>query len=177
MVQDGVLQYVSMTGHRDSVHEDKWVSEAPLWTHWVHLGTLEAAEDSRLHVLDAREFQEIVCQFEHMDFDPRTYAQHFVDALNGDGARVGAINDLSMGNELSFLQGLEDDELVQQHCETADGKSSRSSQLNFWGIFSSSNKRSSVGFFGHHRHSTDHGRHGSQKNQRRLDSLVEHQDS
>merc|ERR1712151_1493187 len=83
--------------------------------HWVHLGTLVAAEDSRIHNLDARKFQEIVCQFEHLSFDPRKYAQKFIDALNAStDARLDAITDLSIGTEGSFLDDDESDRRVSR---------------------------------------------------------------
>mmetsp|Transcript_63911 Transcript_63911/g.111362 ORF Transcript_63911/g.111362 Transcript_63911/m.111362 type:complete len:360 (+) Transcript_63911:2-1081(+) len=65
-----------------------WVSEATLWTRWMHLGTLTATAESRLCYVEAKTFQEIAIQFSHSDFDPRSYAQEFVATLNAEKAHV-----------------------------------------------------------------------------------------
>lgn len=82
LLPGGVMQYVSITGHVSQLPEPTWISEAALWTAWMHLGTLTATRETRLCVLDSRMFMEIVNQFDHPDFDPRTYAAEFVRDLN-----------------------------------------------------------------------------------------------
>merc|ERR1712150_280877 len=66
----------------------QWVSEATLWTPWMHMGSLTAITESRLIVIDSRHFQDIVAQFDHPDFDPRVYADEFVDALNSSKEEI-----------------------------------------------------------------------------------------
>lgn len=57
-----------------------WICEANLWTRWIHCGTLRAVSESRLLVLDAVKFQEIISSFpsDHASL----YAHEFVDWLN-----------------------------------------------------------------------------------------------
>merc|ERR1712032_964425 len=66
IVSHGRLRYTAVTGMRTIVSDTQWVSEALLWLHWVHRGVLVAMSDSQLCVIDAKEFQAIVCSFEHI---------------------------------------------------------------------------------------------------------------
>lgn len=60
-----------------------WLTEAALWTHWVHRGMLAALDDSTMFQLDADSFQNIVSTFEiSTKSDPAAYARNFVAALN-----------------------------------------------------------------------------------------------
>eukprot|EP00929_Paragymnodinium_shiwhaense_P020361 TRINITY_DN13600_c0_g1_i1.p1 TRINITY_DN13600_c0_g1~~TRINITY_DN13600_c0_g1_i1.p1 ORF type:complete len:913 (+),score=227.83 TRINITY_DN13600_c0_g1_i1:133-2871(+) len=76
-----ILQYTTAT-EKIVISESEWVSEATLWTTWVHRGTMMSIKDNRLYLLDAKEFQRVVTQFEIAGFDPRLYAQEFVSMLN-----------------------------------------------------------------------------------------------
>jgi len=84
LVNKGTLSYVTPADHDEGTElkAHHWISEATLWTRWVHRGTLSAVQDSRLYALDAKEFQQIVIQFQHSGFNPRDYATSFVADLN-----------------------------------------------------------------------------------------------
>eukprot|EP00928_Gymnodinium_smaydae_P052339 TRINITY_DN3615_c0_g1_i5.p1 TRINITY_DN3615_c0_g1~~TRINITY_DN3615_c0_g1_i5.p1 ORF type:complete len:957 (+),score=213.85 TRINITY_DN3615_c0_g1_i5:116-2986(+) len=60
----------------------QWLSESALWTQWRHRGTLQARDQSRLCVISSLEFQDIVLQFKHGPFDPKTYAASYVARMN-----------------------------------------------------------------------------------------------
>jgi len=82
IIDDGSLEYVSLTGEQTSLAKDDFISEQNLWVPWTHRGELNVLMETRLCMLDAKEFQNIVSQFEHPDFDPATYAADFVTRLN-----------------------------------------------------------------------------------------------
>lgn len=76
---------VSMT----RVEVGDWLAEPALWTSWMHRGTLVVATSAtRLCMLDAQRFLEIVGQFNHFDFSPREYAMKFIKEMNEDSTRV-----------------------------------------------------------------------------------------
>lgn len=108
IVLSGSLRYVTPSGDRVTVNEGEWVSEATLWTTWVHRGVLTAFRDCRLCILDAAKFQSIVTLFEHGNFDPRAYGGQFIQALN----QCDDITDLALGVE-SFLLGSRSGQLFQ----------------------------------------------------------------
>lgn len=85
-VTRGTLQYESMSGMDYPVAEGTYLSEATLWTPWMHRGMLTASSDCRLCILDAKKFQEIAGSFHHSmvdpEIDPRAYAAEFVAHLN-----------------------------------------------------------------------------------------------
>merc|ERR1712217_258928 len=63
--------------------------------YWMHRGRMSALSvNSRLCMVDALKFQEIVGQFEHAGFDPRSYANQFLNDMNGHS---GEITDLFLG--------------------------------------------------------------------------------
>jgi hypothetical protein len=70
----------------DKVHvcEGQWFAEPNLWTTWVYHGTISASTDSKLAVLDAGLFQDIVSRFtpSRSSCNPKTYAAEFVAFLN-----------------------------------------------------------------------------------------------
>jgi CRP-like cAMP-binding protein len=82
IVNVGCLEYCHLNGERVPIEEGTCISEACLWCHWVHQGVLTAATDARLCVVDAKKFQSIAHQFEHNEFDPKVYANDFVNTLN-----------------------------------------------------------------------------------------------
>jgi hypothetical protein len=77
----GLFEYLPFNGDKQEVHEEDWLSEAALWSRWFHHGTLKSLCDGRLAVLDAKAFQEIVGQFEHTIYDPKSYATLYVERL------------------------------------------------------------------------------------------------
>merc|ERR1712039_624790 len=81
IVCSGKLIYVNSDGESEYVIEGQWISEATLWTQWVHAGDLIATNDCRLFALDANEFQKIASHFENDEWT-RGYATQFVKALN-----------------------------------------------------------------------------------------------
>lgn len=91
-VCSGNFEYYPITGKEVLVQKDDWVSEACLWIPWMHRGSLRANVDCRLCELDAKSFQEIVGQFEHSQFDPKSYAAFFAASLN---QHEGEVTDLT----------------------------------------------------------------------------------
>mmetsp|Transcript_153113 Transcript_153113/g.293223 ORF Transcript_153113/g.293223 Transcript_153113/m.293223 type:complete len:862 (-) Transcript_153113:33-2618(-) len=81
-VVSGGLQYTTVNGEVNKVAPGDCLSEASLWTPWMHRGDLEAFRECRLCTIDAKQFAKIVCQFEHAGFDPRDRAADFVRKLN-----------------------------------------------------------------------------------------------
>mmetsp|Transcript_36903 Transcript_36903/g.68009 ORF Transcript_36903/g.68009 Transcript_36903/m.68009 type:complete len:146 (+) Transcript_36903:2-439(+) len=101
----GNLEYTKVYGASCIVtHEDEqWVSEAALWTQWMHRGILKAMSNCRLVTLDATLFQDIVGGFEHLDFDPRKYAAQYVHHLN---LNVDTVTDLPLGEETNMAKAM-----------------------------------------------------------------------
>mmetsp|Transcript_28758 Transcript_28758/g.52549 ORF Transcript_28758/g.52549 Transcript_28758/m.52549 type:complete len:315 (-) Transcript_28758:232-1176(-) len=96
-VVHGSLTYYPFDGVSSGFQELRgghWVAEATLWTEWIHHGLLKAATECRLCVLDAKRFQNIVIQFEHSDFNPKSYATDFIHSLND----AEEVNDLPLAN-------------------------------------------------------------------------------
>jgi len=48
----------------------------------MHLGVLTATSECRLVCMEAKRFQDIVGQYEHVGFTPHDYATDFVASLN-----------------------------------------------------------------------------------------------
>eukprot|EP00928_Gymnodinium_smaydae_P055447 TRINITY_DN3898_c0_g7_i1.p1 TRINITY_DN3898_c0_g7~~TRINITY_DN3898_c0_g7_i1.p1 ORF type:complete len:929 (+),score=216.30 TRINITY_DN3898_c0_g7_i1:119-2905(+) len=84
-----------MTGNRAGTFLTKgmWISEAALWTHWMHRGILTAQSDAQLCLVDAEKFADTVAQFDIEDFNPKIYAQAFVNELN----EVSDVSDMPTG--------------------------------------------------------------------------------
>eukprot|EP00747_Dinoflagellata_sp_TGD_P069297 gnl/TRDRNA2_/TRDRNA2_156074_c1_seq2.p1 gnl/TRDRNA2_/TRDRNA2_156074_c1~~gnl/TRDRNA2_/TRDRNA2_156074_c1_seq2.p1 ORF type:complete len:773 (-),score=152.04 gnl/TRDRNA2_/TRDRNA2_156074_c1_seq2:95-2413(-) len=67
-----------------TVHTNQYLSEAALWTHWKHRGTLMALDDCKIAMMDAKKFQEIATKNKiksAADFNPKLYASEFVKGL------------------------------------------------------------------------------------------------
>lgn len=82
LVLSGTAQYVSERGKITTVEQGHWISEAVLWTLWMHRGNLTVTSDGRLCAVDALQFHAIASQFQHRDFSPKVYAGDFVKRLN-----------------------------------------------------------------------------------------------
>lgn len=78
----GSLQYIAHSAEVLNVEERTWLSEAVIWTTWMHRGQLSGLRECRICVLEAPVFQQIVSKFEHPDFEPRQYADAFIMNLN-----------------------------------------------------------------------------------------------
>lgn len=81
IVCSGELSYHTMSGAISYVEVGHWISEATLWTPWIHQGMLKVSSDCRLCRLDATKFLEFTARFDP-DFDIRKYARAFVTAMN-----------------------------------------------------------------------------------------------
>lgn len=77
----GLFEY-DFEGEVSAVEDGGHAAEAVLWTRWTHKGTLTAASDAKVAMLDAQRFQDIESSFTHNDFDPKKYAAYFVKKLN-----------------------------------------------------------------------------------------------
>jgi len=96
MVCTGVLKYTGAVTR--SVVEKEWISEACLWTEWIHRGELVAHKDCRLGLLDAQSFQHTVSQFHRQSFDVKAYAEEFVNELNSQMPNISDLMD-DMGED------------------------------------------------------------------------------
>lgn len=93
IVISGHVQYCANVQQRDSansgpalvrrtLHEGKWVSEAALWTGWVHRGELRAVTDCLLFALDASGFARVISSHKSAHAFAAAYARKFVEGLN-----------------------------------------------------------------------------------------------
>jgi len=103
----GMFHYL-MRGHQPiEVNVNEWISEAALWTQWMHIGDLRARNETRLCRLDSRVFGDIVSQFDHADFDPKVYAVEFVNNLNSCMAEVSDLSpDMSFFEDDAIMEAL-----------------------------------------------------------------------
>lgn len=76
-----------------------WLSEASLWTAWMHQGDFRSTSDGRLCVLDAHKFQDISGHFEHPFFAPVQYAEAYLARLNQMEQDGELISDMMSGKE------------------------------------------------------------------------------
>merc|ERR1712228_279933 len=93
-----------MTIKGEDLTQGQWISEPVLWTHWMHRGMLRAVSDSRLCLLDAHKFQDVVSTFDHDEFNPKVYASGFVDGLN---STKDMLTDIARGMETRALDKLD----------------------------------------------------------------------
>lgn len=96
-VASGMQEYFTIGGNQVTVREGMWLSEATLWTSWVHRGGLRVKMDSQLCEFSAERFQDIVGDSDFSLFDPRSYAEAFVKLLN---TYDGGISDLPFPREV-----------------------------------------------------------------------------
>jgi len=66
----------------DAVLEGQWVSEAVLWTTWLHLGDLRALQMCQLITIDAQRFGEAIQTIKPLWNTVRLYADGFISELN-----------------------------------------------------------------------------------------------
>jgi len=82
IVCDGAVRYDMFNGDTVQVNTGDWCAEPVLWTSWVHRGDLVGTGNCKLCVVDVNSFQSISLLFLHDTFDPREYAEQFVQELN-----------------------------------------------------------------------------------------------
>merc|ERR1712046_14259 len=64
------------------VKEGEWFCEACLWTNWVHVGTMEAEEMSKVMEIDASKFMSLSKKHTRCHKSTSSYAKCFVKELN-----------------------------------------------------------------------------------------------
>lgn len=67
---------------RRALHGGQWLSEAALWTGWVHRGELRSVTDCLLFGLDASAFARVISSHESAHRVAAAYARKFVEGLN-----------------------------------------------------------------------------------------------
>jgi len=93
VVISGHVQYCANVQQRDAagsapalvrrtLHGGKWLSEAALWTGWVHRGELRAVTDCLLFALDASGFARVISSHKSAHAFAAAYARRFVEGLN-----------------------------------------------------------------------------------------------
>merc|ERR1712032_1589462 len=58
ILKDGLLTYHWGIENSQKMEHGQWLSEACLWVHWVHHGSLMVTKDSTIFKLDAASFQD-----------------------------------------------------------------------------------------------------------------------
>jgi len=72
----------SMSHIRRTLHSGQWLSEAALWTGWVHRGELRVVTDCMLVALDASGFARVISSHKSAHQFAAAYARKFVESLN-----------------------------------------------------------------------------------------------
>lgn len=72
----------AMATVRRTLHGGKWLSEAALWTGWVHRGEMRAVAECLLFVLDASGFARVISSHKSAHAFAAAYARRFVEGLN-----------------------------------------------------------------------------------------------
>lgn len=67
---------------RRMLYGGQWLSEAALWTSWVHRGELRVVTDSLLLALDASGFARVISSHKAAHLLAAAYARKFVESLN-----------------------------------------------------------------------------------------------
>jgi len=84
IVKDGIMDFIAMLGptHPEPIEKGHWVSEAVLWTKWIHQGQLQASIESTAVLVDSAKLKnELIKNGPVMGF-VRTYAHDFIRRLN-----------------------------------------------------------------------------------------------
>lgn len=88
-VFSGEFTYLDKYSELRAVGEGQWLSEPALWTNWKHQGTLKAASNGKMVVIEADQFQEVcvkhVKKSKGIGFNPKVYAAKFIEELNASG--------------------------------------------------------------------------------------------
>jgi len=93
VIINGRAQYVASVQQQDStnsgpalvkrvLHGGQWLSEAALWTSWVHRGDLRALTDCLFFALDASVFARVISAHKSAHSFAAAYARKFVEGLN-----------------------------------------------------------------------------------------------
>jgi len=82
IVQSGALQYLTSFGICQKVNPKQWISEAVLWTHWVHRGTLKVKTESHILAIDSKQFGEHVSMYRTQQGYAYKYAKRFLEDMN-----------------------------------------------------------------------------------------------
>mmetsp|Transcript_113499 Transcript_113499/g.327776 ORF Transcript_113499/g.327776 Transcript_113499/m.327776 type:complete len:489 (+) Transcript_113499:373-1839(+) len=138
IVVHGGMSYEHGLSHKTTpVAAGDWAAEGPLWMEWAHQGTLTASDETKLCMLGARQFQEIVGKYSHRGYNPRVYAKHWIQ-----GVKDYDISDLRMGFEDAAA---EQDDPNANYDATSSGRlhSFRFSAQSNFNRTSSSSRRSS----------------------------------
>merc|ERR1712222_167474 len=78
-VINGLLNYRHEGATNHPIEKSQWVTEAVLWTAWIHCGTLHASTDCKLLLVNAEAFTTIISPYPSRH--PYAYAGSFVHQL------------------------------------------------------------------------------------------------
>merc|ERR1711920_1024689 len=81
IVKVGAFEYSDVHDDTTTLTVGQYISEAALWVHWVHRGTLRAFQDCQVYFMDAGAFATITCQFAHDCYSPHDYATSWFDYI------------------------------------------------------------------------------------------------
>lgn len=67
---------------RRTLHGGQWLSEAALWTGWIHRGETRVITETLLFALDATQFAKVISSHKSAHAFAAAYARKFVEGLN-----------------------------------------------------------------------------------------------
>jgi len=106
VVANGHLSYTHYGMHprkQRTIHVEKtvWVSEALLWTPWVHVGSLQADTECRLLAVSEEQFGKVILNYVKPCEMAKTHAHDFVNWLNKH--KEEGMTDLPCGEEYNAM--------------------------------------------------------------------------
>merc|ERR1719362_2142213 len=88
IVRQGTLCYMQKPGtsklrqeRKISLKPETWLSEAALWSHWVHVGDLSAETASQVMVVSAEKLWDVVSKYPEVAAETAQYATNFHDRI------------------------------------------------------------------------------------------------
>lgn len=88
IVRQGTLCYMQKPGTSKlrqkieiSIKPETWLSEAALWSHWVHVGDLSAETASQVMVVSAEKLWDVVSKYPEVAAETAQYATNFHDRI------------------------------------------------------------------------------------------------
>lgn len=95
LVSEGILDFIAVSADKDEAPEQVekgcWVSEAVLWTKWIHQGQMQASVESTSMLVNSAKLRaELLRNGPVMAF-VRKYGQEFVKRLNAMAGAVGGV--------------------------------------------------------------------------------------
>lgn len=95
LVSDGILDYIAVSGNKEDapqqVAKGDWVSEAVLWTKWIHQGQCQASVESTAMLVNSARLQKELLENGPVMGFVRKYGQEFIKRLNTLAETTGSM--------------------------------------------------------------------------------------